>query len=138
MNSAMAFVPVALQGLENIVCTAIPCTAHYFCMAHIKRQIINSISHKNKPVLVQELSEVFLLESKEMKSLQGYEHFITFVFKWERKYPAFRKDKTERNSAYFTYMDFPIEVQRCIYTTNWIGRLNRKYKRTINVSPACY
>lgn len=27
-------------------------------------------------------------------------------------------------------MDFPIEVQRCIYTTNWIERLNRKYKRT--------
>ena len=23
------------------------------------------------------------------------------------------------------------EVQRCIYTTNWIERLNRKYKRTI-------
>ena len=30
-------------------------------------------------------------------------------------------------------MDFPIEVQRCIYTTNWIERLNRKYKRTIGM-----
>ena len=30
-------------------------------------------------------------------------------------------------------MDFPKEVQRCIYTTNWIERLNRKYKRTINM-----
>ena len=28
-------------------------------------------------------------------------------------------------------MDFPVQVQRCIYTTNWIERLNRKYKRTI-------
>ncbi|WP_428842332.1 transposase [Prevotella veroralis] len=25
------------------------------------------------------------------------------------------------------YMDFPVQVQRCIYTTNWIERLNRKY-----------
>ena len=24
-------------------------------------------------------------------------------------------------------------MQRCIYTTNWIERLNRKYKRTINM-----
>ena len=24
-------------------------------------------------------------------------------------------------------------MQRCIYTTNWIERLNRKYKRTINI-----
>ncbi|WP_249113018.1 transposase [Prevotella nigrescens] len=24
-------------------------------------------------------------------------------------------------------------MQRCIYTTNWIERLNRKYKRTIRM-----
>ena len=33
-------------------------------------------------------------------------------------------------------MDFPVEVQRCIYTTNWIERLNRKYKRTIKMRAA--
>ena len=41
-----------------------------------------------------------------------------------------KKYKAERNSAYFTYMEFPAQVQRCIYTTNWIERLNRKYRRT--------
>jgi transposase, mutator family len=30
-------------------------------------------------------------------------------------------------------MDFPVQVQRCIYTTNWIERLNRKYKRAIKM-----
>ena len=68
-----------------------------------------------------------------MKSFEGYGQFITFVEKWESKYPALRKYKAERNSAYFMYMDFPAQVQRCIYTTNWIERLNRKYKRTINM-----
>ena len=83
--------------------------------------------------MAQQLSEVFQLENNEMNSLQGYEQFITFVEKWERKYPALRKYKAERNSAYFTYMDFPPQVQRCIYTTNWIERLNRKYRRTIQM-----
>ena len=69
---------------------------------------------------------VFPLENNEMKSFEGYGQFITFVEKWESKYPALRKYKTERNSAYFTYMDFPVQVQRCIYTTNWIERLNRE------------
>ena len=68
-----------------------------------------------------------------MKSFEGYGQFIIFVEKWESKYPPLRKYKAERNSAYFTYMDFPTQVQRCIYTTNWIERLNRKYKRTINM-----
>ena len=123
----------ALQGIENAVCAAFPDAAHQFCVAHVKRQILSGASHKDKPVMAQQLSEVFQLENNEMNSLQGYEQFITFVEKWERKYPALRKYKTERNSAYFTYMDFPAQVQRCIYTTNWIERLNRKYRRTIQM-----
>ena len=123
----------ALQGIENAVCAAFPGAAHQFCVAHVKRQILSGASHKDKPVMAQQLSEVFQLENNEMNSLQGYEQFITFVEKWERKYPALRKYKAERNSAYFTYMDFPAQVQRCIYTTNWIERLNRKYRRTIQM-----
>ena len=123
----------ALQGIENAVCAAFPGAAHQFCVAHVKRQILGSVSHKDKPAVAQQLSEVFPLENNEMKSFEGYGQFITFVEKWESKYPALRKYKAERNSAYFTYMDFPAQVQRCIYTTNWIERLNRKYKRTINM-----
>lgn len=80
--------------------------------------------------MAEELNEVFTLENKEMGSLLGHKQFITFVAKWEKKYPILKKYKADRNIAYFTYMDFPVQVQRCIYTTNWIERLNRKYKRT--------
>ena len=34
-----------------------------------------------------------------MKSLLGYQQFITFVTRWEKKYPALKKYKTERNIA---------------------------------------
>ena len=123
----------ALQGIENAVCAAFPQASHQFCVAHVKRQTLNCVSHKDKPQMVEELNEVFTLENKEMKSLLGYEQFITFVVRWEKKYPVLKKYKAERNIAYFTYMDFPVQVQRCIYTTNWIERLNRKYKRTIKM-----
>ena len=55
------------------------------------------------------------------------------MVKWKKKYPILKKYKAERNIAYFTYMDFPVQVQRYIYTTNWIERLNRKYKRTMKM-----
>ena len=80
--------------------------------------------------MAEELNEVFTLENKEMGSLSGHKQFITFVAKWEKKYRILKKYKADRNIAYFTYMDFPVQVQRCIYKTNWIERLNRKYKRT--------
>ena len=68
-----------------------------------------------------------------MESLLGYEQFITFVTKWENKYPILKKYRADRNIAYFAYMGFPVQVQRCLYTTNWIERLNRKYKRMIRM-----
>ena len=123
----------ALQGIENAVCAAFPQASHQFCVAHIKRQILNCVSHKDKPQMAEELNEVFTVENKEMGSWSEHKQFITFVAKWEKKYPILKKYKADRNIAYFTYMDFPVQVQRCIYTTNWIERLNRKYKRTIKM-----
>lgn len=52
----------ALQGIENAVCAAFPNAAHQFCVTHVKRQILNSVSHKDKHAISQELKEVFVLE----------------------------------------------------------------------------
>ena len=61
--------------------------------------------------MAEELNEVFTLENKEMGFLSGHKQFITFVAKWEKKYPILKKYKVERNIAYFTYMGFPVQVQ---------------------------
>ena len=45
-----------------------------------------------------------------MQSLLVYEQFIIFVAKWEKKYPILKKYKADYNIAYFTYMDFPVQV----------------------------
>ena len=116
--------------------SAFPAAAHQLCVAHLKRQVLNSVSHKDKAAVAQELEEVFRMEDKRVDSLWGYEHFITFADRWAKKYPALRRYRTERSIAYFTYMDFPEQVQRCIYTTNWIERLNRKYKRVVKMRNA--
>ena len=58
---------------------------HQFCAARLKRQILDCVSHKDGPQLAEEFNEVFTLENKEI--LLGHEQFITFVAKWEEKYP---------------------------------------------------
>ncbi len=67
----------ALQGIEIAVCAAFPQASHQFCVAHIKRQILNCVSHKDKPQIAEELNEIFTLENKEIKSLLGYEQSMT-------------------------------------------------------------
>jgi len=41
-----------------------------------------------------------------------------------------------RNVAYFTYLEYPEKIQRMIYSTNWIERLNRDYKRVLKMRGA--
>ncbi|WP_025839471.1 transposase, partial [Porphyromonas cangingivalis] len=41
-----------------------------------------------------------------------------------------------RNIGYFTYLRYPEEVRRMIYSTNWVERLNRNYKRTLRMRGA--
>lgn len=37
---------------------------------------------------------------------------------------------------YMTYLAYDLTIQRMIYTTNWIERLNRDYKRLTNMKEA--
>ena len=55
----------ALQGIENAVCVAFPQASHQFCVAHVKRQILNCASHKDKSQIAEELNEVFTLGKRD-------------------------------------------------------------------------
>ena len=36
----------------------------------------------------------------------------------------------------FTYLNFDYRIRRMIYTTNWIERLNKSFRRTLNMRNA--
>jgi len=41
-----------------------------------------------------------------------------------------------RYKLYFTYLDYDYRIHNMIYSTNWIERLNRDYKRTTRMRGA--
>lgn len=71
------------------------------------------------------------MEGTVVSPLEAYENLRTFAQRWGRKYPSLLRLGQERNAAYFTYLRFPEGVRRMIYSTNWVERLNRSYKRTL-------
>jgi len=52
------------------------------------------------------------------------------------KYPFLNSMKTQRYRLYFTYMKYDYRIRGMLYTTNWIERLNRDYKRTTRMRGA--
>ncbi len=64
---------------------------------------------------------------------QALSNFYELISKWEKKYPSLKSYKNNHTISYFTYFNYQIEVRRMIYTTNWIERLNRNYKRVLRM-----
>lgn len=126
----------ALAGIENAVAESFPMAKHQLCVTHLKRNMAALVPHKKRGVLLEELKEIFPMEQKGKSVMQQYQLFCNFVEKWSKIYPGFSKFKHERNIAHFTYLQFPPQVQRMIYTTNWIERLNRDYKRVLKMRGA--
>lgn len=123
----------ALSGIENAVCSAFPSARHQFCVAHFKRNALAAVSSKDKAQMSRELDELFEMEDSSCTSAQGYEKLTIFAERWGRHYPSLKRLKHERNAAYFTYLSYPQQYRRMIYTTNWIERLNRCYKRVLKI-----
>ena len=126
----------ALAGIENALAESFPMAKHQLCVRHLKRNMAALVPHKKRGMLMEELKEIFPMEQKGKSVMQQYQLFCNFVEKWSKVYPRFSKFKHERNIAHFTYLQFPPQGQRMIYTTNWIERLNRDYKRVLKMRGA--
>lgn len=126
----------ALQGIDEASKRVYPKSKHQLCVVHLKRNIAAVFPSKNKAEVMKELAEVFPLETKSVTPIEGYNNLCNFVNKYLKRYPSLKRYLAPRNTSYFTYLNYPEEIQRMIYTTNWIERLNRDFKRVLKMRGA--
>lgn len=125
-----------LTFIENATAKVFPRAKHQLCVVHFKRNMLAVFPRTKRAEIGVKLKEIFQVETKSTTPIASFEKLINFVQKWETKYPSLKSFKSQRNIAYFTYLDFPAEIQRMIYSTNWIERLNRDYKRVLKMRGA--
>ena len=136
VESVGLFVSDALPGVEDAVKRVYHSSKHQFCGVHLKRAILSLFPNKEKENIAKELNDVIQLETKKLTPLEGFKKLCSFVDKHIKKYPSLKRYKASRNVAYFTYLEYPEKIQRMIYSTNWIERLNRDYKRVLKMRGA--
>ena len=136
VESVGLFVSDALPGVDDAVKRVYPNSKHQFCGVHLKRAILSLFPNKEKENIAKELNDVIQLETKKLTPLEGFKKLCSFVDKHIKKYPSLKRYKASRNVAYFTYLEYPEKIQRMIYSTNWIERLNRDYKRVLKMRGA--
>lgn len=125
-----------LTSIENAIVKAFPDAQHQLCVVHMKRNILSVFPRTKRQDISKELIEIFAIETKKITPLEGFKNLCNFVEKHQKSYPSLKSFSNERNIAYFSYLNYPVSIQRMIYSTNWIERLNRDYKRVLKMRGA--
>ena len=126
-----------LPGLDQIIHRAFPKARHQKCVTHFKRNILTKVKASDKNAVAEDLREVFLTGQLGYTRQQAAGKFNEFARRWGKKYDAIQRlVGNEEMEYYFTYLDFDRRIQSMIYTTNWIERLNKKFRRSLKIRNA--
>ena len=125
----------ALIGIEDAVAKFFS-SEHQLCIVHLERNVLKEISKKDKAEIAEELKEVFNPHNPNDTVATAWNRWQLFIEKHKEKYPALRKMLKERYRLYFTYFKYDYRIRSMIYTTNWIERLNRDYRRVTRMRGA--
>jgi putative transposase len=116
--------------LEEVVLKTFPSAKFQKCVVHKMRNVLLGVRPKDKAEVGQDLKQVFDNFSTDSTKEQAKKKAEDFCLKWESKYSEMRRFFREETFEYYlTYIDFPPDVRRLIYTTNSIENLNRGIRK---------
>jgi len=119
-----------IPHMEDAVGESFPQAKFQKCVVHKMRNVLDGIRPKDKKTVAEDLKEVF----NNFDGTATIEKALTktdiFTDKWKAVYPTLSKFfKPGIIEYYLTYITFPPEVRRLIYTTNSIENLNRGIRK---------
>lgn len=123
-----------LNGLDGAVAEVFPGTPMQWCVTHVERNLTNRVRPKDKQELADDLREVFRLYDPNDTPQKGWARWQQLCAKWKSKYAKFGSIQNDPAYKYcFTYLSYHWEMRSMIYTTNWIERLNRDFRRVLRM-----
>jgi len=131
LKKVLMFIADGLSGLENVIAKEYPDSDFQKCLIHKVRNVMSKVRSDHKKEIASDFLEVFKLEDANYKLSDGLKKLNWFILKWGKNYPSIKNMfKDEHINNYFAYLNYPPQIQRMIYTTNWLERLNKGIRRT--------
>ncbi len=126
-----------LQGIENSIASSFPKAEVQLCVVHLQRNVLKYAKPKDKAEIVADFKEVFIMDNTNDSQNKAWQRWQNFCRKWAKKYRSIASmGENERYVLYFTCFNYDYRIRNMIYTTNWIERLNRDYKRVTKMRGA--
>jgi len=119
----------AHPGLVSAIEENFPGCQWQHCQAHFKKNILDKVRNKDKAIIKQRLDDVFHAPDKET----GYDRLLRLIDDLSDSYPQVADKLEAEGEDAIACLNFPIEHQKRIRTTNSLERFNQEIKRRTNV-----
>ena len=114
-----------LTGFSAAIEAVFPKTEIQNCIIHQLRNSSKYVSYKDLKALMADLKAVYAAVD-ETAALDALD---TFSERWDKKYPKISQSWRDSWPNLSTYVKFPQEIRRLIYTTNAIEGFNRQLRK---------
>lgn len=126
-----------IKGLDTVIGEKFPGTLLQRCVTHLKRDMFAKIRHGDKAALAADLRDIFRTGQRDYTVEMAWTKWQEMCDRWGKDYRAIKILRNNSDyKAYMTYLNYAPEIQAMIYTTNWIERLNRDFRRVTRMRTA--
>jgi len=126
-----------LTGLDTVISKVYSQSMQQKCVLHFQRNINKHIRKTHRLDFASELKDVFNPDDVFYTTSEAVIRLKKLLLKWAKTYPRLEKiAQRDDLDNVFTYLHFDYRIRRMIYTTNWIERLNKSFRRTLKMRNA--
>jgi Transposase and inactivated derivatives len=127
VEEVLLFVFDGLLGLEEAVKQVFPKTLTQLCVVHQIRNTLSYVRSSHKQQVASDLKSIY--KSKSLQ--QAKERLLMVKNKWEKLYPKLFNRWIDKIETLMTFLEFPEYLRPHIYSTNWLERLNKEFRKVV-------
>jgi len=114
-----------LKGFPQSMEAVFPATQVQLCLVHMVRHSLSYVGWKERKAVAHDLKRIYRAAtlSEAEQALRDFEE------KWDRKYPSISKSWRTNWPELITFLKYPDDIRKVLYTTNAIESLNRSLRK---------
>ena len=114
-----------LKGFPEAMETVFPATQVQLCLVHMVRHSLSYVGWKERRAVAGDLKEIY----RAATLAEAEAALERFGAKWDGKYPSISKSWRAHWPELVTFLKYPGEIRKAIYTTNAIESVNRSLRK---------
>ena len=114
-----------LKGFPEALEVVFPATQVQLCLVHMVRHSLSYVGWKERKAVAVDLRQIY----RAATVAEAEQALRAFEEKWDRKYPSISKRWRTHWPELITFLKFPAEIRKVIYTTNAIRSVNRSLRK---------